>query len=63
MSSPSSSSKEKVRLSCRMDRGLMLWIQWYAHQRETTVTQIIKDHFRELRKQHSRLNRREVEQI
>lgn len=62
MSSRSTSSR-KVRLSCRMDKGLMIWIQWYAQQRGTTVTQIIKEHFQELRKKHSVLNRREVDQI
>jgi len=62
MSSQSSVSS-KVRLSCRMDRGLMLWIQLYAQQRGTTVTQIIKAHFQDLREQHSALKRREVDQI
>lgn len=46
-----------------MDRGLMLWIQMYAKQHGTTVTQLIKDHFRDLREQHSVLKRREVDQI
>ncbi len=62
MSSQSPVSKN-VRLSCRMDRGLMLWIQMYARQHGTTVTQIIKAHFQDLREQHSVLKRREVDQI
>jgi hypothetical protein len=59
----SSQLSSKVRLSCRMDRGLMLWVQMYAKQHDTTITQIIKDHFRDLRNQHSALKRREVDQI
>jgi len=46
-----------------MDEGLMIWVQWYAQQRGVTVTQIIKEHFQELREEYSRLHRREVDQI
>lgn len=46
-----------------MDKDLMDWVQLYASQHGKTVTQIIKEHFRELRRQNSRLHRVDVEQI
>lgn len=62
MSSQSATNRTS-RLNCRIDKGLLLWVQMYARQRGITVTSIIVDCFRELRKRELGLNRREVDQI
>jgi hypothetical protein len=46
-----------------MDASLMEWVQWYAAQRGTTVTQLIKDHFMALRRNYENRKRTDVEQI
>lgn len=63
MSSPSSKKTRKGRLSCRMELDLLEWIRWYAARRGTTVTQLIEDHFRQLRKNYRNRNTIKVEQL
>lgn len=49
------------RLSCRVDAALLRWAHWFARSRGTTVTQLVSDYFRALRKQYSEAE--DVEQL
>ena len=63
MSSPLSKRIRKGRLSCRMDSDLLDWIHWYAANRGVTVTQLIEDHFKHLRRNYRNRNKIKVEQL
>ncbi|MHA2335078.1 MAG: hypothetical protein ACXAEU_23820 [Candidatus Hodarchaeales archaeon] len=54
---------QKNRLSCRVNRILLDWVRWYAAQRGTTVTQIVIEHFTNLRKNYENRGKDEVDQL
>lgn len=41
--------KQSPRLNLRLSKELLLWAKEYAKRTNTTVTQLIADHLRELR--------------
>jgi hypothetical protein len=42
----------KARLNLRVPHGLLLWAKKYAMEKNKTVTQVIIDHFTELKEKH-----------
>jgi antitoxin component of RelBE/YafQ-DinJ toxin-antitoxin module len=61
--SSQSSSKKEYRLSCRMDSELMEWVKDYTDRRGITITQLIDDFFRRLRRNAVNRDKVEIEQI
>lgn len=42
-------SKRETRLNLRIDVVLLRWVKAYAAQNNTTVSALVRDHFRKLR--------------
>jgi predicted HicB family RNase H-like nuclease len=51
------------RLNCRIDKGLLDWAHWYAAQRRTTVTQLVINHFQDLKVRYEDSGLSEVDQL
>ena len=59
-----SQSKSKTdRLSCRISHDLLDWVRWYARQKRTTVTALVRQHFLDLKKSHESNSLNEVDQL
>lgn len=59
----SRSKSQSDRLSCRIDRDLLEWVRWYAAQRRTTVTRLVREFFQSLRSRHDNDAMNEVDQL
>ena len=58
-----SKNKTESRLSCRIDKDLLDWVRWYANQRRTTVTRLVKNFFQDLKKRCESDSMNEVDQL
>lgn len=58
-----SKNQTESRLSCRMDKDLLDWVKWYAAQRRTTVTRLVREFFQSLKKRHENDSMNEVDQL
>lgn len=54
---------EKRRLNLKMDEDLAEWAFSYAERHNTSVTQLIIDHFMELQRKEAELQARDAEQV
>ena len=59
----SQSKKRDERLSLRIDTALKDWIHWYAAQRRTTVSQLVINHFQDLKARYEDSGLSEVDQL
>lgn len=59
----SQSKKRSERLNLRIDKGLKDWIQWYANQRRTTVSQLVINHIQDLKARYEDSGLSEVDQL
>lgn len=59
----SPSTQRDGRLNCRIDKGLLDWVRWYAVQRRTTVTQIVINYFQHLKTRYEESGISEVDQF
>lgn len=59
----SQSRRRDGRLNCRVDTALLEWIRWYAKQRRTTVTQLVINHFLDLKMRYEDSGLDEVDQL
>jgi hypothetical protein len=50
MSSVRKLSKSDCKVIVRMDPVLKEWLKWYARNNNTTITKIVTDHIRNLKK-------------
>ena len=59
----SQSIQRDGRLNCRIDKSLLDWVRWYAAQRRTTVTQLVINHFLDLKMRYEDSGLSEVDQL
>jgi hypothetical protein len=59
----SRSTPREDRLNCRIDKGLLDWVRWYAGQRRTTVTQLVINYFQHLKSSYEESGISEVDQF